>query len=353
MKILTVIGARPQFIKAGTLSRYILNQNGIDEVIVHTGQHYDDNMSTIFFNELKIPKPNYNLNIGGLGHGEMTGKMMELLEPIVIKEKPDWLLVYGDTNSTLAGALVAVKLKIKIAHIEAGLRSFDMNMPEEINRILTDRISNVLLCPTDNAMNNLLKEGFKSFDVVFSNVGDIMYEGSLFYRKLKKQPKSIGKSKFILCTFHRAENTDEKFKLEGILNALAQIAKKQKVIVPLHPRTKKKIEEFELSKVGITFIEPVSYLEINWLLDSCEFVITDSGGLQKEAYFFSKPCITLRQQTEWIELVQNNVNILTGTEEKKIVEAANLDWLKKEAFDKLLYGDGKTCLKIIKTLQAF
>lgn len=352
MKILTIIGARPQFIKAGTLSRYINGQKEISEVIVHTGQHYDNNMSRIFFDELKIPKPNYNLNIGGLGHGEMTGKMMEMLEPIVIKEKPDFILVYGDTNSTLAGALVAVKLKIKIAHVEAGLRSYNMSMPEEINRIITDRISNFLFCPTNNAINNLKKEGFDSFDVNLLNVGDIMYEGSLFYRKIKKRPNRIEDGKFILSTFHRAENTDSKDNLMGILSALIEIAKSQRVIVPLHPRTKKLIEKLNLPKGDILFIDPVSYLEMNWLLSNCDFVITDSGGLQKEAYFYSKPCITMRQQTEWIELIDNNVNILVGTNKEKIVEASNLSWFKRIGFNKLLYGDGTTSSKIIEALKS-
>ena len=350
MKLLTIVGARPQFIKAGTLSRYISNNTDIQEVIVHTGQHYDDKMSDIFFTELKIPKPNYNLNIGGLGHGAMTGKMIEKLEPILIKENPDWVIIYGDTNSTLAGAIAAKKLNIKIAHIEAGLRSNNMQMPEEINRILADRISNYLFCPTETAVFNLRKEGFKTFDSKILNVGDIMYEGSLFYSKLKKIPDKLDDKLFILATIHRAENTDNKEILKNILTALDHISLQKKVVLPLHPRTKHKIQEFSLNFQNIKFINPVGYLEMNWLLDQCDYVMTDSGGLQKEAYFFKKPCITLRQETEWQELIENKVNILAGNDNNSIIEASNLNWIQKSGFQKNLYGNGKTSEMIINAL---
>ena len=351
MKLLTIIGARPQFIKAGTLSRYILQQDNIEEILVHTGQHYDDKMSDIFFEELEIPKPDYNLNIGGLSHGAMTGQMIEKLEPILIKEKPDWVIIYGDTNSTLAGAITAKKLNIKIAHIEAGLRSYNIQMPEEVNRIIADRVSNFLFCPTQIAVSNLQKEAFENFDTQILNVGDIMYEGSLFYSKLKKQPSEISEKTFILATLHRAENTDSKEKLKSILSALNHLAKSINIILPIHPRTKSKIKEFNLMFDNIQFINPVGYLEMNWLLHECEYVITDSGGLQKEAYFFKKPCITLRGETEWKELIDNKVNLLVGHDYDFILESSNLNWVDYLAFDKMLYGDGNTSEMIIQALK--
>ena len=354
LKILTILGARPQFIKAGTLSRYISNLLDGSEVIVHTGQHYDSNMSNVFFEELKIPKPHYNLNIGGLSHGAMTGRMIEGLEEIVIKEKPDWLLVYGDTNSTLAGAIVASKLKVKIAHVEAGLRSFNMEMPEEINRIIADRLSEILFCPTDTEIANLRQEGFHNFDVSILNVGDIMYEGSLFYHKYMEKPTFIkDDSDFILATLHREENTDNPKRLETILSTLNEFAVSKRVIIPLHPRTKKKIKELNLITNSIEFVDPVSYLNMIWLINHSEFVITDSGGLQKEAYFFKKACITLREETEWLELIEHNVNILVGSNSEKIKEALKMKWLNPKSFDMKLYGEGKTSSLIIKSLQNF
>ena len=351
MKLLTIIGARPQFIKAGTLSRYILQQDNIEEILVHTGQHYDDKMSDIFFEELEIPKPDYNLNIGGLSHGAMTGQMIEKLEPILIKEKPDWVIIYGDTNSTLAGAITAKKLNIKIAHIEAGLRSYNIQMPEEVNRIIADRVSNFLFCPTQIAVSNLQKEAFENFETQILNVGDIMYEGSLFYSKLKKQPSEVSEKTFILATLHRAENTDSKEKLKSTLSALNHLAKSINIILPIHPRTKSKIKEFNLMFDNIQFINPVGYLEMNWLLHECEYVITDSGGLQKEAYFFKKPCITLRGETEWKELIDNKVNLLVGHDYDFILESSNLNWVDYLAFDKMLYGDGNTSEMIIQALK--
>jgi len=352
MKILTIVGARPQFIKAGTLSRYISNLLDVTEVIVHTGQHYDSNMSDVFFDELKIPKPHYNLNIGGLSHGVMTGRMIEGLEGIIVKEKPDWLLVYGDTNSTLAGAIVASKLKVKIAHVEAGLRSFNFEMPEEINRIITDRLSKILFCPTENAIDNLLKEGFQNFDISILNVGDIMYEGALFYHQHMIKPTFITDgSNFVLATLHREENTDNPERLKTILCTLNEFSESKRVIIPLHPRTKKKIEELNLITNTIEFVDPVSYLNMIWLLNHCEFVVTDSGGLQKEAYFFKKACITLREETEWLELVEHNVNILVGSNSEKIKQALQMDWLNPKSFDIKLYGEGKTSSLIINSLQ--
>lgn len=353
MKLLTIIGARPQFIKAGTLSRYILQQDDIEEVMVHTGQHYDDKMSDIFFEELKIPKPDYNLKIGGIGHGAMTGQMIEKIEPILLKEKPDWIILYGDTNSTLAGAIAAKKLNLKIAHIEAGLRSFNMDMPEEVNRIIADRVSNMLFCPTQTAVENLNQEGFEYFDSKVSFVGDIMYEGSLFYSSLKKKPFGIPVDSMVLATIHRAENTNDKYILESILNGLDTLAETKNVILPLHPRTKTKMKEFNLKYYNINFIDPVGYLEMNWLLDKCDYVMTDSGGLQKEAYFFNKPCITLRNETEWKELVENSVNVLVGHNYQKIIDSSKLLWLDKAGFEKKLYGNGETSKNIINQLANF
>lgn len=350
MKIVTIIGARPQFIKAGSLSREIKKYSEINEIIVHTGQHYDKNMSDIFFEEMKIPKPDYYLGIGGKTHGAMTGQMIEKIEEVVLKEKPDWLVVYGDTNSTLAGAIVASKLNVRLAHIEAGLRSFNMEMPEEVNRILTDRISNILFCPTDTAIDNLSKEGFENFDCQVVKSGDVMQDGALFYKNIAKKPAVKLASSFILCTIHRAENTDYKEKMRDIFLELEDIALTKQVVLPLHPRTKKALITFGISLKNITIIDPVGYLEMVWLIDHCELVMTDSGGLQKEAYFFSKPCITLRQETEWVELIECGANTLVGSDRNKIKEAfAYFEDLKK-VFDVNLYGGGQACEIIVKAL---
>jgi len=352
MKILTILGARPQFIKAGTVSREIAKYNDIDEIIVHTGQHYDTNMSDIFFEEMKIPKPNYFLGIGGKTHGAMTGQMMEKIEEVALREKPDWVLVYGDTNSTLAGALVASKLHIKLAHIEAGLRSFNMKMPEEINRILTDRVSNILFCPTKTAVDNLKNEGFDSFDCKVVHSGDVMYDGALFYKKLAKKPPYKIEDNFILCTTHRAENTDNENRLKSIFEALNEIGEEREIVLPLHPRTKKIVQALNIDTQNLTIIEPVGYLEMVWLIDNCALVMTDSGGLQKEAYFFQKPCITLRDETEWVELVEHGFNILVGADREKIMETyknhASLFTLHSSLN---LYGNGDASKIIIEKLR--
>jgi len=321
MKIVTILGARPQFIKAGTVSREIAKYQEIEEIIVHTGQHYDANMSDIFFEEMQIPKPHYFLGIGGKSHGAMTGQMIEKIEEVVLKENPDWVMVYGDTNSTLAGAIVASKLHIKLAHIEAGLRSFNMKMPEEVNRILTDRVSNILFCPTDTAVENLKNEGFDTFDIKVVKSGDVMQDGAIFYKSLARQPKVEFSNDFILCTIHRAENTDSEDRLREIFEALSEIAKEKQVILPIHPRTKKIIEDLEIDVNSLTIIEPVGYLEMVWMIDNCSLVMTDSGGLQKEAFFFEKPCITLRDETEWVELVEHGFNILVGADKNRIERA--------------------------------
>lgn len=342
IKVLTILGARPQFIKAGSVSRVFATHENIKEIIVHTGQHFDANMSDIFFDEMKIPKPDYFLGIGGKSHGAMTGQMIEKIEEVALQEKPDWVMVYGDTNSTLAGALVASKLHIKLAHIEAGLRSFNMNMPEEINRILTDRVSTILFCPTDTAILNLKKEGYDNIDCKIVKSGDVMQDGAIFYKQLAQQPTSFEPEKdFILCTIHRAENTDDEQRLTSIFEALNEIGKDKQIVLPLHPRTKNKLEQLNLSYENITIIDPVGYLDMVWLIDNCSLVMTDSGGLQKEAYFFSKPCITLRDETEWIELVDNKFNVLVGSDSTKIKKTyINKNTLFSSDFSINLYGKG-------------
>ena len=365
MKIVTIVGARPQFIKAATISRAIkLHNNGglnnqITEVIVHTGQHFDRKMSQIFFDEMQIPVPDYNLNINSLSHGAMTGRMLEGIETILLQEKPDWLLVYGDTNSTLAGALAASKLHIKVAHVEAGLRSFNMNMPEEINRILTDRISNILFCPTDTACKNLKVEGYPnrlssdSYQLI-TNVGDVMYDAALFYTDISYKPKLAGKtitdSEFILATVHRQENTDNQEHLKNIFEAFNKISKDIPIILPLHPRTKKIISNLDFQIPNLHVMDPVSYLEMIWLLKNCRIVMTDSGGLQKEAYFFKKPCITLREQTEWVELVDLGVNYIVGSSFQKILNAYKRVKNEKFKFHSEPYGNGIASGKIIQNL---
>ncbi|WP_404320070.1 non-hydrolyzing UDP-N-acetylglucosamine 2-epimerase [Malaciobacter canalis] len=358
MKILTILGARPQFIKAGSVSREIrrVKEEGrsIEEVIVHTGQHYDTNMSDVFFEEMQIPKPDYFLGIGGKSHGAMTGQMIEKIEEVALKEKPDWIMVYGDTNSTLAGAIVASKLHIKLAHIEAGLRSFNMQMPEEVNRILTDRVSNILFCPTDTAVQNLKNEGYNKLDLKIVKSGDVMQDGAMFYRKLAVKPKCEIQEDYILCTIHRAENTDDENRLKSIFEALNDIAKGKQVILPLHPRTKKLLPSTLILHPNITLIDPIGYLEMVWLIDNCDFVMTDSGGLQKEAYFFEKQCVTLRDETEWVELVECGANTLVGAYKKKILEAyKNSSTFNLQPSNLNLYGGGKASGNIIKELLEY
>ena len=352
MKVVTIIGARPQFVKAATVSR-ALKKTGVEEVIIHTGQHHDQNMSQVFFDEMEIPTPHYNLEIQGLNHGAMTGRMLEKIEEVLLKEKPDYVLVYGDTNSTLAGALAAVKLHIPVAHVEAGLRSFEMKMPEEVNRILTDRISKVLFCPTQTAIDNLEKEGYKNLDCNIILSGDVMYDAVLFYRqKIKTHSTIIQKEKlegksFVLATIHRAENTNDPKRLKEICDAINEIQKEQQVIVPLHPRTKAYLQSKHL-KLDANVIEPVGYFDMLALLENCSLVMTDSGGLQKEAYFFTKYCITLRDQTEWVELVQAGANSIVGADKGKILSAYHEHKNSRLAEGKSLYGDGDAAGLIAK-----
>lgn len=358
MKIITVIGARPQFVKAAVVSRAIkeFNENHkdahVDEVIVHTGQHFDENMSKVFFDQMNIPKPDYNLDINSLSHGAMTGKMLEEIEQVLFDEKPDWVLVYGDTNSTIAGALAAKKLHIKVAHVEAGLRSFNMNMPEEINRILTDRISDILFCPTETAMTNLANEGYKNIDIKRVNCGDVMNDAALYYKSNANRPQAFNEtSEFLLCTVHRQENTDFEGKLRAIFEALDEISTEKKIVLPLHPRTVQKLELFNINPAdNIDIIAPVGYFEMIWLLENCEAVITDSGGLQKEAFFFRKPCITVREETEWVELVEHGVNFLVGSDKEAMLHAYDKLKNTKINFDINLYGDGNTGQRIVQEL---
>ena len=322
MKLITIIGARPQFIKAAAVSREIAKHNDIQEIIVHTGQHFDANMSEIFFDQMQIPKPDYNLEINSLSHGAMTGRMIERIEEALLKEQPDWVLVYGDTNSTIAGSLAAKKLHIKVAHVEAGLRSFNRNMPEEINRILTDKISDILFCPTDTAVQNLQNEGIgKNSLARIVKCGDVMQDAAIFYSDLAQKPELDLPKQFILATIHRAENTDDPKRLTSIFNALAEISNEIPIILPLHPRTKKIISNSQLTTHNsqLIFIDPIGYLEMIYLLKNCSLVMTDSGGLQKEAFFFHKPCVTLRDETEWVELVENGFNKIVGADENKII----------------------------------
>lgn len=353
MKLLTVIGARPQFVKAAALSREIAKHANIEEVIIHTGQHFDENMSKIFFEQMEIPSPKYNLAINSLNHGAMTGRMMEEIEKILLIENPDFLVVYGDTNSTLAGALAAKKLNKKVVHIESGLRSFNNNMPEEINRILTDRISDYLFCPTQNAIFNLKNEGFEHFSSTIVNSGDIMLDAALFYAKKSANYSAIlnniKSDHFILCTLHRAENTDNKLILSEIVDALNEINQQTPIILPLHPRTKEKIRAYGLNLNVIT-IEPVGYFDMIEMLKHCKLVITDSGGLQKEAYFFGKNCLTLRNETEWTELVENKVNLLVGTSKEGILNGYEDVKNSISSFPENLYGKGNTSKIICDTL---
>jgi len=347
MKLVTIIGARPQFIKAATVSRAVAARNDIREVIVHTGQHYDANMSDVFFDELAIPRPDHHLGIGGGTHGAMTGRQLEAIETVLLDEKPDWVLVYGDTNSTLAGALAAVKLHIPVAHVEAGLRSFNRRMPEEINRILTDHAATKLMAPTDTAMRNLRAEGLAEERLAL--VGDVMYDASLFYRDRARRPDwfaglGLAEGDFTLATVHRAENTDDPARLAAILAGLGKAGRP--VILPLHPRTRVRLAEHGLTPPPhLHIVDPVGYLEMVWLEAHCALVATDSGGVQKEAYFFGKPCVTLRDETEWVELVETGWNTLTGADADRIAEA--LAQAQSPSGASQLYGAGDAAVRVL------
>ena len=375
-KILTIIGARPQIIKAAALSRIIHKHysSSLQEVIVHTGQHYDENMSQVFFDELNIPQPDYNLNVGSASHGKQTGLMLERIEDVLLKEKPDALVIYGDTNSTLAGALAASKLLIPVFHIEAGLRSYNKTMPEEINRIMADHVSTLLFCPTQQAIKNLEKEGFKLHlhrcDINHPKVilsGDVMYDNSLYFSKIAQKKSDILKrlslenKEFVLCTIHRNNNTDDPVRLNAIFSALLKISKEIQIVLPIHPRTKKMLEtnlDNQLkpkifSNKDITITDPVSFLEMILLERHCKIVITDSGGVQKEAYFFKKPCVVLRPETEWVELLDTGTTLLADADEQKILSAYQK--LKNISVEKFLpyYGDGNAAPKIAEEMLLF
>lgn len=352
-RILTIIGARPQFIKTSVVSRAIQQSAGIEEIILHTGQHFDVNMSDIFFNQLGIPRPDIQLDIHGSSHGEMTGRMLAEIEKELLAHKPDRVLVYGDTNSTLAGALAAAKLHIPIAHVEAGLRSFDMQMPEEINRILTDQISDLLFCPTSTAVRNLENEGFGNKPVNVLQVGDVMQDAALLFAEKAAAPAGSDlPEEFILATLHRAENTDNPHRLAGIVAALNQVHCEQApVVLPLHPRTRKLIAQQGLN-LEVLIIDPVGYFEMVWLLDHCELVLTDSGGVQKEAFFFGKACVTMRDQTEWIELIEEGANELVGADAERIVDAVKRNHGRTVKDTKQLYGGGEASERIVKYLMS-
>ncbi|NHJ39318.1 MAG: UDP-N-acetylglucosamine 2-epimerase (non-hydrolyzing) [Asgard group archaeon] len=349
MKIISIMGARPNFVKMYPLSK-ALDNHEIDHLIVHTGQHYDAYMSDVFFQEMYYKKPKYNLNIGSASHGKQTGKMIEHIEDVLLKEKPDIVIVPGDTNSTLAGAIAAVKQHIPIAHLEAGLRSFDKKMPEEINRILTDHCSDLLLCPTKTAVANLKNEGIIK---CVHKVGDTMFELAHLMREriAKTELKMELPSDFILCTIHRAENTTDERILQ-IFNELCKID--QTIIIPLHPRTKNKLIELELFEEiesKLTIIPPLGFLEFSKLLKESNAVITDSGGVQKEAYWNKIPCVTIRDTTEWIETIEAGANVLS--EPTQIKELTEKMLKKKIKFDDALYGYIDTSSRIIKLLEKY
>ncbi|UOF02960.1 non-hydrolyzing UDP-N-acetylglucosamine 2-epimerase [Bdellovibrio reynosensis] len=354
MKIITVVGARPQFIKAAAVSREIAMQRSFEEIMVHTGQHFDANMSDVFFREMEIPKPKFNLGIFGKTHSAMTGEMMIKIEELCVSEQPDLMLVYGDTNSTLAGALAAAKLKIPIAHVEAGLRSFNMTMPEEINRVLTDRVSKYLFCPSESAMKNLAKEGYNTLACKVLNSGDVMMDAALYYSKIsEKRSKIVADLKlsdYGLCTIHRAENTDSAERLNQIFSALTEISLEKSIVLPLHPRTRKFIEQYKIETKNIKIIDPVGYFDMLELLKNASFVFTDSGGLQKEAYFFDKPCITMRDETEWTELVEIGQNVITGANSDRILKAYH-QATDQRVWPQGLYGNGDASKKIVAHLM--
>lgn len=379
LKIITIIGARPQFIKAAALSRAIRNlySDRIKEVIVHTGQHYDENLSRIFFDELNIPKPDYSLNTGSASHGVQTAMMIEKLEEILLSEKPDYVVLYGDTNSTLAGSVAASKINIPIIHIEAGLRSFNKSMPEEINRIVCDHSSTLLFTPTKSGLNNLINEGFNpdqkppysADNPGIFHCGDVMYDNSLFFTEKAKLESTIlsdnnlQTDNFLLATVHRDNNTDISGRLSSIFEAFQEISNRDKIdiILPLHPRTLKNLKshlkenlyQSVMSNPNLKIIQPVSFLDVLVLENNCRMILTDSGGLQKEAYFCQKPVIILRPETEWIEIVENGAGIIADVNTKNIIQAYDFFKDRNGLMFPSIYGDGKAaefiCRKILET----
>lgn len=379
-KIITIVGARPQIIKSSAISRAIAGQfsDELKEIIVHTGQHYDENMSKVFFDEMKIPQPDYNLGVGSGTHGQQTAQMLSGLEEIFLKEKPDGVIVYGDTNSTIAGALAAIKIHIPVIHIEAGLRSFNKSMPEEVNRIACDHMSTLLFTPTQTGIVNLKKEGFiipsegkaSAENPHIYHCGDIMYDNSLYFSKISDNTSAILKDqglesdKYILCTVHRDSNTDIPENLEQIFGALNDLTEKYNlpIVLPLHPRTKKCLEQNLSQKLRNTVMEndkmkiipPAGFLDIIALEKNARMIITDSGGLQKESYFFRKPCVILRPQTEWVEIVENGNAMLANADHNEILKCVDTLWQKQNYTYPEFYGDGHAaefiCRKIIESL---
>ena len=354
--ILTIVGARPQFIKTATVSRALAEKPSMKEILVHTGQHFDYNMSDIFFKELEIPNPDYTLGISGMSHGAMTGRMLEKLEELIRKTQPNWVLVYGDTNSTLAGALAAAKLDVPIAHVEAGLRSFNRSMPEEVNRVLTDHCADMLFTPTDTATANLQKEGLPPERI--RQVGDVMFDAVLYYSRLAVRKSrilnehSLEKGKYVLATIHRQENTDNRQRLVSIIEDLRLIGREIKVVLPLHPRTRARLSEAGLafSVNDLTLIEPVGYLDMIMLERGAAVIATDSGGVQKEAYFHGVPCVTLRDETEWLELVTLGWNRLAPPGKSDIAKEV-LAAVSTQGLDAKPYGNGQASHLIAEYLE--
>ncbi|AMM53547.1 non-hydrolyzing UDP-N-acetylglucosamine 2-epimerase [Pyrococcus kukulkanii] len=353
MKIATIVGARPQFIKMAPVSREL--RKYFEEIVIHTGQHYDYEMNKIFFEQLNIPEPNYYLSVGSGTHGYQTGEMLKRIEEVLMEEKPDLVLVYGDTNSTLAGALAAVKLHIKVAHVEAGLRSFDKRMPEEINRVLTDHVSDYLFAPTETAVKNLYEEGIREGVYL---TGDVMYDALLYNIKIARKKSKILRElglkpkKYLLATVHRAENTDNRENLKNIIEAF--IESSELIIFPVHPRTKKCLTEYGLIKKlekadNVLLIPPVGYLDMLVLEENARKILTDSGGIQKEAYFLKVPCITLRERTEWVETVEDGWNVLVGADKLKILDAIQNFEPSGETYT-YKFGDGKASKKIVEII---
>ncbi|MCR4965896.1 MAG: UDP-N-acetylglucosamine 2-epimerase (non-hydrolyzing) [Bacteroidales bacterium] len=351
MKIVSIIGARPQFVKAAVFNHAVDRTTGVKEVVIHTGQHFDANMSQLFFDQLGMREPRYNLGIHSMEHEEMVAKMCSAIEEILANEKPDWVVVFGDTDSTLAGALAAKECSIRLCHIEAGLRSFNEAMREEYNRKETDCISDLLCCPTELAVMNLTNEGIPNERILVT--GDIMKDAALHYRTSAKPPQETLPEVFHLCTLHRAENTDDPDILRQLMTALEHISSTIPVVMPLHPRTRQALaaQGFPFGQTSIRFIEPVGYLEMLYLLQHCRLVLTDSGGLQKEAYFAHKYCLTLREETEWTELLTHGYNHLVGHVTTDIVDIAEKMAIMPPLFTDELYGDGHAAEKIVEALK--
>ncbi|WP_263840137.1 non-hydrolyzing UDP-N-acetylglucosamine 2-epimerase [Salinibacter sp.] len=357
MKLVTVVGARPQFIKAAPVSHAVQDSTQFEEVFVHTGQHYDDNMSSVFFDELGISTPDYNLGIGSATHGAQTGRMLESVEVVLKEENPDVVVVYGDTNSTLAGALAATKLQVFVAHVEAGLRSFNRRMPEEVNRVLTDHASDALFAPTPEAVQNLRQEGVASSKIL--EVGDVMYDAVLHYAEKAEKTKSLfgeiglERGSYILATIHRAENTDNPDRLAAIFGALMEVADDIDVVLPLHPRTENVLQKeglFEDVDRQLCLTEPLGYLSMMLLERNSCLIATDSGGVQKEAYFHRVPCVTLRDETEWTELVDHGWNVVTSPTSNESIRASISGRIGTTGDDVDLYGDGKAASRIVDYL---